>query len=57
MQLAIDATMVEFPEHVDDVAKPERHRNRLKPSAGIGQSVPVCVLGCQNASVPWKKQP
>jgi hypothetical protein len=58
MQLSNDVTMVELPEHVlDDVAKPERHRNRLKPSAGIGLSVPVCVLGCQNASVSWKKQP
>ena len=57
MQLAIDATLVELPEHVDDVAKPERHRNILKPSAGIGLSVPVCVLGCQYAIVPWKKQP
>ena len=57
MQLAIDATLVELPEHVDDVAKPERHRNILKPSAGIGLSVPVCVLGCQYARSTWKKQP
>jgi hypothetical protein len=57
MQLAIDATMVEFPEHVDDVAKPERHRNGLNPSVGVGLFVPVCVLGCQYADVPWKKQP
>jgi hypothetical protein len=57
MQLASDVTMVELPEHVDDVAKPERHRKKFKPSAGIGTFVPVCVLGCQNANVPWKKQP
>jgi hypothetical protein len=60
MQLAIDetSTPVEPPEHVDkDVAKPERHRNGLKPSVGIGRFVPVCVLGCQYAVVPWKKQP
>jgi hypothetical protein len=50
MQLAIDATMVELPEHVDDVTKPERHRNGLSPSVGVGLFVPVCVL--QYAVVP-----
>ena len=52
MQLPIDSTMVELPEHVDDVAKPERHRYGLNPSVGVGLFVPVCVLGCQYAVVP-----
>ena len=52
MQLAIDATLVELPEHVDDVTKPERHRYVSNPSVGVGLFVPVCVLGCQYAVVP-----